>query len=99
ARAVSACDRCARHGAGRSAAAVGAALGGADRARGRVAGAAGGDARRCGEEDRGRQRPGQQGGKEEGRRMTTVLLIITYAFFAVAALLTVWRIIRGPSIL
>ncbi|RZI93886.1 MAG: sodium:proton antiporter [Microbacterium sp.] len=31
--------------------------------------------------------------------MTTVLLIITYAFFAVAALLTVWRIIRGPSIL
>ena len=31
--------------------------------------------------------------------MTTILLIVTYAFFAVAALLTVWRIIRGPSIL
>ncbi len=31
--------------------------------------------------------------------MITALLIVTYAFFASAALLTVWRIIRGPSIL
>jgi multicomponent Na+:H+ antiporter subunit F len=31
--------------------------------------------------------------------MTVVVLSITYAFFAAAGLLTVWRIITGPSIL
>ena len=28
-----------------------------------------------------------------------ILLIVVYAVFAVAALLTLWRIVRGPSIL
>jgi len=31
--------------------------------------------------------------------MTTALLVAVYAIFAVSALLTVWRIIKGPSIL
>ncbi|MFT4051970.1 MAG: monovalent cation/H+ antiporter complex subunit F [Microbacterium sp.] len=31
--------------------------------------------------------------------MTTVLLILISLVFGIAALLTVWRIIRGPSIL
>lgn len=31
--------------------------------------------------------------------MTTAVLIAVYALFALAALLTVWRIIKGPSIL
>ena len=31
--------------------------------------------------------------------MTTALLVAVYAIFALSALLTVWRIIKGPSIL
>jgi multicomponent Na+:H+ antiporter subunit F len=31
--------------------------------------------------------------------MTTILLVVIYAVFAAAALLTLWRIVVGPSIL